>query len=146
MATRDADDETMALVDEVDPGQRLTGVLHCFDGGRRLAEWGVARGLLVSFSGILTHGRSDGLREIARNLPLSSLLVETDAPYLSPEPVRKRRRNEPANIVHTLAMLADLHGETPDALAEKTTDNFNALFRRRTWPQGGGPGGNHETH
>ena len=127
--SRDADDATMALLDEADPGRNLRGVLHCFDGGRKLAEFGVERGLLVSFSGILTYGRSDSLRDIARSLPLSSLLVETDAPYLSPEPVRKQRRNEPANIVHTVAMLAELHGVTADTVADITTANFDALFR-----------------
>ncbi len=129
--TRDADDATMALVDHADPQHRLKGVLHCFDGSRALADWGVARGLLVSCSGILTYRRSETLREIVRNLPLSNLLVETDAPYLSPEPVRAQRRNEPANIVHTVAVLADLHGVTPADAARATTANFDRLFRGR---------------
>lgn len=126
---RDADDATMALVDQADPQRRLTGVLHCFDGGHALADWGVARGLLVSCSGILTYRRSEALRDIVRSLPLSCLLVETDAPYLSPEPVRAQRRNEPANIVHTVAVLADLHGIKPEEAAAATTANFDRLFR-----------------
>jgi len=128
--TRDADDDTMRLVDAADPGRALRGVLHCFDGGRPLAEWAVARGLLVSFSGVLTYGRSEALRGIARGLPLGSLLVETDSPYLSPEPVRKQRRNEPAAIAHTLAVLAALKGVSPEEAARATTANFDRLFRR----------------
>ena len=104
--SRDADNATMALLDESDPGRNLTGVLHCFVGGRKLAEFGVER-----------------------SLPLSSLLIETDAPYLSPEPVCKQRRNGPANILHTVAMLAELHGETADTVADITTANFGVLFR-----------------
>ena len=127
---RDADDATMTLVDQADPQRYLCGVLHCFDGSRALAEWGVARGLLVSCSGILTYRRSEALRDIIRALPLSNLLVETDAPYLSPEPVRGQRRNEPASIVHTVAMLAHLHGIAPDEAAMATTANFDRLFRR----------------
>ena len=127
---RDADDATMALVDQADPQRRLRGVLHCFDGSRALAEWAIGRGLLVSCSGILTYRRSEALRDIIRDLPLSSLLVETDAPYLSPEPMRAQRRNEPANIVHTAAMLAHLHGITSDEAAMATTANFDRLFRR----------------
>ena len=128
---RDADDATMSLVDQVDSGRRLKGVLHCFDGSRALAEWAIERGLLVSCSGILTYRRSEALRGIVRSLPLSSLLVETDAPYLSPEPMRAQRRNEPACIVHTVAMLAELHNITPQAAAEATTANFDRLFRRQ---------------
>ena len=127
---RDADDATMALVDQADPQRRLRGVLHCFDGSRALADWGISRGLLVSCSGILTYRRSEALRDIIRSLPLSSLLVETDAPYLSPEPMRAQRRNDPANIVHTVAMLAHLHGITSDEAAMATTANFDRLFRR----------------
>ena len=126
---RDADSDTMAMIDGADPRCHLRGVLHCFDGGRPLAEWAVARGLMVSCSGILTYRRSEALRDIVRNLPLANLLVETDAPYLSPEPLRQQRRNEPSGIVHTLATLADLHGLSPDVAANATTANFDRLFR-----------------
>ncbi len=129
--TRDADVETMRLLDEADPDRRLRGVIHCFDGTRALAEHATARGLFISLSGILTYGRSEELRAIARDVPPDRLLVETDAPYLAPEPLRKTvRRNEPAHVVHVLAALAALHGMSAERMAALTTANFHALFDR----------------
>lgn len=126
---RDADDDIAAILeDEHARGGPFRFVLHCFSSGRRLAEVGIALGGMVSFSGILTFKRSDALRAIARDLPADRLLVETDAPYLAPEPFRGKRC-EPAMVVHTAAMLAEVRGMTPDALAELTTANAERLFR-----------------
>jgi TatD DNase family protein len=83
----------------------------------------------ISFSGILTFPRSTELRDIAKDVPLDRLLVETDAPYLSPMPFRGKR-NEPARVVHTAHVLAELRGLAPDALADLTTGNFRRLFRK----------------
>ena len=83
----------------------------------------------VSFSGILTFPRSTELREIAKDVPLDRLLVETDAPYLAPVPFRGKR-NEPAWVAHTAKVLAELRGLTPEALADLTTSNFRRLFRK----------------
>jgi TatD DNase family protein len=83
----------------------------------------------VSFSGILTFPKSSELRAIARDVPIERLLVETDAPYLAPVPFRGKR-NEPAWVAHTAAVLAEIHGLTPEAIAEVTTANFRRLFRK----------------
>jgi TatD DNase family protein len=83
----------------------------------------------VSFSGILTFPRSAELREIARDVPLERLLVETDSPYLAPVPFRGKR-NEPAWVAHTAAVLAEVRGMTRETVAELTTANFRRLFRK----------------
>jgi TatD DNase family protein len=125
---RDADDDIAAILqDERDTGGDFAFLLHCFSSSRRLAEAGIALGGFISFSGILTFPKSNELRDIARDVPADRLLVETDAPYLAPVPLRGRR-NEPANVAHTARALATVRGMTPDALAELTTANFRRLF------------------
>jgi len=127
---RDADDDIANILqDEWDNGGDFTFVLHCFSSSRRLAEAGLALGGYVSFSGILTFPKSSELREIARDIPVDRLLVETDAPYLAPVPLRGKR-NEPAFVAHTAGVLAGLRGMTPEALAERTTANFHCLFSK----------------
>ncbi|HUB12687.1 MAG TPA: TatD family hydrolase [Acetobacteraceae bacterium] len=127
---RDADDDIANILqDEHDNGGNFGFVLHCFSSSRRLAQAGLALGGLVSFSGILTFPKSNELREIARDIPSDRLLVETDAPYLAPVPLRGKR-NEPAYVAHTARVLAELRGMTPDALADLTTANFRRLFSK----------------
>jgi TatD DNase family protein len=126
---RDADDDMIAVLSEEMGQGAFDAVLHCFSSGPRLAELGVALGFYVSFSGILTFRRSDELREIARKVPRERLLVETDAPYLAPEPHRGRP-NEPAYVAHTARVLAETVGLAPQALAELTTANFYRLFAK----------------
>lgn len=131
---RAADEDLAAiLAEEHERGGAFPFVLHCFSSGRALAERGVALGGSVSFSGILTFRRSEELRAIARDLPAERLLVETDAPYLAPEPFRGRRC-EPAMVVHTAAVLAAVRGLSPAALAELTTANARRLFTRLRLP------------
>ena len=127
---RDADDDVAEILqDERDSGGDFAFVLHCFSSTRRLAEAGLALGGLVSFSGILTFPKSSELRDIARDIPEDRLLVETDAPYLAPVPLRGKR-NEPAYVAHTARVLAELRGMTHAALADLTTANFRRLFRK----------------
>jgi TatD DNase family protein len=102
-------------------------VLHCFTGGAALARTGLELGLYVSFSGIVTFKKSEALRDIARSVPLDRLLVETDAPYLAPGKYRGKR-NEPAYVVETAAVLANLKGIAVEELARATTDNFFRLY------------------
>ena len=102
-------------------------MLHCFSSSRALAEAALVLGGYISFSGILTFPRSAELREIARDIPLDRLLVETDAPYLAPVPFRGKR-NEPGWVAHTAKVLAEVRGMTPEALADLTTANFRLLF------------------
>ena len=127
---RDADqDIAFILLKEWTEGGQFAFLLHCFSSSRALAETAVAMGGYVSFSGILTFPKSSELRAIARDLPGDRLLVETDAPYLAPVPFRGKR-NEPAYVVHTAKVLAGLRAMTPEAIAERTTENFHRLFRK----------------
>jgi len=127
--TRDADDDTAAILEDEYAKGPFPGVIHCFSTGRDLAERALAIGFSISLSGIVTFKQADDLRETVRALPLDRLLVETDAPYLAPVP-KRGKRNEPAFVVHTAAMLAALKGVSPDALADVTTDNFLRLFNK----------------
>lgn len=126
---READDDLIAiLTSETEKGAFPT-VLHCFSSGRALAETGIALGHYVSFSGILTFKTAEALRDIARDLPGDRILVETDAPYLAPPPHRGKR-NEPAYVAKTAAVLAAARGVSPEAIAAQTTDNFFRLFSK----------------
>ena len=120
--------------------------MHCFTGSKALAEAAVDLGFLISFSGVVTFRNAEELREIARELPADSILVETDSPYLAPVPFRGKR-NEPANVVATAKFLAELRGRRPlglaaagflaelrgielEELARVTSANFRRLFPR----------------
>lgn len=127
---RAADDDIASILqEEWDEGGAYHLLLHCFSSGRALAEAALRLGGYVSFSGILTFPKSNELREIAGDVPLDRLLVETDAPYLAPVPHRGQR-NEPAYVADTARYLAELRGLVPEALAELTTANFRRLFTR----------------
>ncbi len=125
---RDADDDIATILrEETDRGGAFAFLLHCFSSSRALAEAALEMGGSISFSGILTFPRSNELRDIARDVPLDRLLVETDAPYLAPVPMRGKR-NEPGYVAHTAKVLAEIRGMTPEALADLTTANFRRLF------------------
>jgi TatD DNase family protein len=132
--TRDADDDTGAMLAEAVAAGPLKGVLHCFASSRELAEKAVDLGFYVSISGIVTFKNAEPLREVVRALPLERLLVETDAPFLAPVPVRGKPC-EPAYVAHTAAKVAELKGVAVDELARVTTANFFALFDRAKPPQ-----------
>jgi TatD DNase family protein len=127
--TRDADEDCARILEEEMAKGPFKALLHCFTGGAELARRAVALGLYVSFSGVVTFKKSDALRAIAAELPLDRLLVETDAPFLAPEPMRGKR-NEPALVVHTAAALAKVRGLTPEAFAAATTENFHRLYTK----------------
>ncbi|MDJ1156795.1 TatD family hydrolase [Chelatococcus sp. SYSU_G07232] len=126
---RAADDDMIAILREEMEKGTFGAVLHCFSSGPELARAGLDLGLYVSFSGILTFKRSEDLRAIAADVPLDRLLVETDAPYLAPVPHRGQR-NEPAYVAHTAAVLAEVKGVSPAAIARVTTENFERLFAK----------------
>ncbi len=128
--TRDADADTMKILqDEYDNFGEFNFLLHCFSSSRQLAEFAVKMGGYVSFSGILTFPKSQEFRDIARDLPAERLLVETDAPYLAPVPMRGKR-NEPGWTAHTAKVLAEVRGMGVAELAALTTANFRRLFRK----------------
>ena len=124
--TRAADPETVQILREERPP---SGVIHCFSTGRELAEAALEIGFYISLSGIVTFKNAGDLRAIVRDLPLERLLIETDAPYLAPVPLRGRA-NEPAFIVHTAAAVAALKEVPIETLAQHTADNFFRLFAR----------------
>jgi TatD DNase family protein len=126
---READEDVARILEEETARGAFPFVLHCFTGGRELARRGLALGGTISFSGVLTFKNSQALRDIAREVPLDRLLVETDAPYLAPEPLRGRS-NEPANVVHTAARLAAIRGLSEAEIADATTANFARLFTK----------------
>jgi TatD DNase family protein len=127
--TRDADEDTARILEDEHAKGPFTAILHCYTGGPDLARRALALGHYVSFTGVVTFKKSD------------ALLVETDAPYLAPEPYRGRT-NEPAYVVHTAAALARVKDVSPDALAAATTENFFRLFKKvpRSAAQGAGEG------
>jgi TatD DNase family protein len=126
---RDADDDIASILTEEAGKGAFPAILHCFSSGRGLAMRGLELGLHVSFSGILTFKRADELRAIAAEVPMDRLLVETDAPYLAPVPHRGGR-NEPAYVVETAKVLAEVKGVSPEAIAAATTENFFRLFAK----------------
>ena len=127
--SRDADEDTVALLEEGAAKGGLTGVIHCFSSTAFLAERALAIGFYISLSGIVTFRNAESLRVIARGVPDDRLLVETDAPYLAPVPHRGMR-NEPAFVVHTAGLVAGLRGAETEAFARMTTANFHRLFSK----------------
>lgn len=122
--SREAEADTARILREEGAEQ---GIMHCFSSRRALMEEALALGFYISFSGMLTFKKNDELRSIARDVPLDRLLVETDSPYLAPEPMRGRPC-EPAFVVHTARILAEVKGVSMAEIARQTTENFFRLF------------------
>ena len=125
--SREADDDTIEIIRKELSDYERGGVLHCFGGSLQMAKDAIDLGFYVSFAGNLTFKKAEDLREVARQMPLDRLLVETDCPYLTPVPFRGKR-NEPARVVETARFLAQLHERPLDEVARVTSDNFRTLF------------------
>ena len=108
----------------------LGGIMHCFGGGWDEARRSLDMGFLISFAGNLTYPKAQPLRDVAAQLPLESVLVETDAPWLTPAPDRGKR-NEPAFLMRTAQVLAETKGKSADEIGSATTKNFSRLFDLR---------------
>src|SRR5439155_12668691 len=108
--SREADDDTVAILREELTGFERGGVMHCFGGSLAMARSAIELGFYISFAGNLTFKKAENLRDVARQLPLDRLMIETDCPYLSPVPFRGKR-NEPARVVETARYVAELHGK-----------------------------------
>lgn len=134
--TREADEDTIRILEDEHKKGSFPAILHCFTSGRELAMRAVDLGLYVSFSGVLTFKKTEALREVARDVPLDRLLVETDAPFLAPSPHRGKT-NEPAYVAHTAAVLGEIRGLTAHEIARVTTDNFFRLFQKVSRPTSG---------
>jgi TatD DNase family protein len=125
--TREAETETIEILQSDYSGAECRGVFHCFSGSKDLARRALDLGFSLSFSGIVTFRRADELREIAKEVPLDRLLIETDCPFLAPVPYRGKR-NEPAYVVEVARCIAELRGLPLEEIARVTTDNFENLF------------------
>lgn len=125
--TRDAEDDTAALIKSELGKGAFSGVIHCFTGTKAFAEQMLALGFYISISGIVTFKSARDLQQVAADLPAERLLIETDAPFLAPVPHRGKP-GEPAFVADTCNFLAQLRGEAPEELARTTGANFRTLF------------------
>jgi TatD DNase family protein len=125
--TREAWDDTLALLQRHWGPTGIGGIMHCFSGGPREAEQALALGFYLSFGGIVTFPKGVDVQQAARLAPGDRILIETDAPYLAPVP-KRGKRNEPAFLVETVRKLAELRGETVQAVADATSANFRRLL------------------
>lgn len=131
--TRDADRDTIDVLREGMAERPYAGVVHCYSSSAELGFAATEMGLYLGLGGILTFKRADELRRTVRELPLERLLLETDAPYLAPEPLRGKR-NEPAHVARVADVLAEVRGMSREEVERATTDNFFRLFDKATRP------------
>lgn len=139
--SREAEAETAAILREevrVQAGRAglPRGVVHCFSGSSEFARESLSLGFSLGFGGMLTFRRAESLRETAAEVPLESILLETDSPYLAPEPLRGRR-NEPAYVRYVAAKLAEIRGLPMERVVQETTAGFERLFRTQASDGGG---------
>jgi TatD DNase family protein len=125
--SREADEDTVSILRDVWTGSIKRGIMHCFGGGQWMAEQVLELGFMISFAGNVTFKKADNLRDVARLVPLESLLIETDCPYLTPVPFRGKR-NEPARVVEVARGLGELHGMNAEEMGRITTENFIRFF------------------
>jgi TatD DNase family protein len=127
--TRDADRETIDVLEEEAAKGTFPGLIHCFSSGAEVARRALALGFYISISGIVTFKAAERLRDVVREIPLDRLLVETDSPYLAPVP-KRGKTNEPAYVTHTAAKVAELKSMDIAELETATTTNFFRLFAK----------------
>ena len=125
---REAWPDCLRLLDENWRSSGFGGILHCFSGTLGEAQQGIDMGFLVSFAANVTYPKAQNLRDVARDLPLESLLIETDSPFLAPQPLRGKR-NEPAHVAEVAKTLGPVRNLPPAEFAMATTDNFRRFFR-----------------
>jgi len=126
--TREAEADTLAILDQEWKDSGLGGIIHCFTGTRAFAEAAVELGFLISFSGVVTFKNAEDLRDTAKHLPPETILIETDSPFLAPVPHRGKR-NEPAYVVETARCVAEARSMELDEFARVTSENFKRLFK-----------------
>jgi TatD DNase family protein len=126
--TREAENETIEILQSDYDGAERKGVFHCFSGSKDLAMRAVELGFMISLSGIVTFRKAEELREIAKEVPLDRLLIETDCPYLAPVPHRGKR-NEPAYVVEVARCIAEIRGLKTEEIALTTTENFRRFLK-----------------
>lgn len=134
--TRDCDEDTISILEDEHAKGAFSGLIHCFSSGPDFAARALELGFCISISGIVTFKSAQSLRDVLKTVPLDRLLVETDAPYLAPEPYRGKP-NQPSYTRFTAEKVAEVKGVSLDVLAEATTDNFFKLFSKAKRPDGG---------
>lgn len=127
--TRDADQDTIDILQNEYNNKPFPGLIHCFSTGRELALKSIKLGLYISLSGIITFKKSEDLRETVRQLPLEKLLIETDSPFLAPTPHRGKI-NEPSFVKHVAEQLAEIKNKTFNEISNITSNNFFGLFTK----------------
>jgi len=125
---RDAWDDCLALMEQHWRPTGLAGILHCFTGTFGHAKRGLDMGFLISFAGNATYPKTQNIRDVAREMPLDRILIETDSPFLAPQPYRGKR-NEPAYVAEVAKTLATVRNLAPEEIAAATAANFRRLFR-----------------
>ncbi len=125
---REAWPDCLDILEQDWRGTGRGGIFHCFSGTLEEAKKGIEMGFLISFAGNLTYPKAEGLREIARELPLNCLLIETDAPFLAPQ-AHRGKRNEPAYVAEVARTLANVRNLAADEIAGVTAANFRRFFR-----------------
>jgi TatD DNase family protein len=125
---RDAWEDCLALIEQHWRPTGLAGILHCFTGTLDHAKRGLDMGFLISFAGNSTYPKTQNIREVAKEIPLDRMLIETDSPFLAPQPYRGKR-NEPAYVVEVAKTLATVRNLAPEEIAAATAANFRRLFR-----------------
>ncbi|MEQ8210721.1 MAG: TatD family hydrolase [Lacipirellulaceae bacterium] len=126
---RECDEDILAMLREAHKRGPLRGIMHSFTGSTEMAAECVAMGMHISFAGMVTFKKSQDLRDCAASVPADRLLIETDSPYLSPEPLRGKRPNEPARVRHIAECLAKVRGVSLKEFAEVTTRNACEVFK-----------------
>jgi len=126
--TREAWDDTLDLIEQHWTPHGIGGIMHCFSGGPVAAQRALDLGFYLSFGGIVTFPKALDLQQAAKEAPSDRILVETDSPYLAPVP-KRGKRNEPALLVHTVRKLAELRGESVEAISRLTTTNLQTLLK-----------------
>ena len=126
---RECEDEIVSMLESSSIDGSINGIMHSFTGSIQTAQRCLDLGMYISFAGMVTFKKSDQLRSVAAQIPSDRILVETDAPYLSPRPLRTKRPNEPSYMVHTAACLADARDISAEELASITTENAHRVFQ-----------------
>jgi TatD DNase family protein len=126
---RDCEEDIVQMLQQAGRRGPLRGVMHSFTGTAATARCCLDMGMHISFAGMVSYKKSHALREIAGDIPNDRILIETDAPYLSPHPHRGHRPNEPALIAHTAACLAEVRGVDLASFVRQTSENARQLFR-----------------
>jgi TatD DNase family protein len=127
--SREADEDTISIMSSEMKANPYPGLIHCFSSTRALAQSSLDIGLYISIAGILTFKNAENIRETMQYVPLDRILIETDAPYLAPIPMRGKR-NEPAFVKHVAECLAQVKGLSVEEIGEITTANFRRLFTK----------------